>query len=93
MAGLIWLAFWFPLYQVPERQKRLSANELAYIQSDRDESHDEGAGKIPWLRLFRFRQAWSIIVARFMTDPVWWFFLIWLPDYFKKTRNLERCGV
>jgi ACS family hexuronate transporter-like MFS transporter len=89
LAGLIWLAFWFPLYQVPERQKRLSANELAYIQSDRDESHDEGAGKIPWLRLFRFRQAWSIIVGRFMTDPVWWFFLIWLPDYFKKTRNLD----
>ena len=89
LAGLIWLAFWFPLYQVPERQKRLSADELAYIQSDRDESHDEGAGKIPWLRLFRFRQAWSIIVGRFMTDPVWWFFLIWLPDYFKKTRNLD----
>jgi MFS transporter, ACS family, aldohexuronate transporter len=89
LAGLIWLAFWFPLYQVPERQKRLSADELAYIQSDPDESHDEGAGKIPWLRLFRFRQAWSIIVGRFMTDPVWWFFLIWLPDYFKKTRNLD----
>ena len=89
LAGLIWLAFWLPLYQVPERQKRLSADELAYIQSDRDETHDEGAGKIPWLRLFRFRQAWSIIVARFMTDPVWWFFLIWLPDYFKKTRNLD----
>ena len=92
LAGLIWLAFWFPLYQVPERQKRLSADELAYIQSDRDESHDEGAGKIPWLRLFRFRQAWSIIVGRFMTDPVWWFFLIWLPDYFKKTRNLDKIG-
>jgi MFS transporter, ACS family, hexuronate transporter len=89
IAGLIWLAFWFPLYQVPERQKRLSADELAYIQSDRDETHDEGAGKIPWLKLFKFRQAWSIIVGRFMTDPVWWFFLIWLPDYFKKTRNLD----
>src|ERR1700730_11014035 len=88
-AGLIWLAFWFPLYQVPERQKRLSADELAYIQSDRDETHEEGAGKIPWLRLFKFRQSWSIIVGRFMTDPVWWFFLIWLPDYFKKTRNLD----
>ena len=73
---------------MPERQKRLSADELAYIQSDRDESHDESAGKIPWLSLFKYRQAWSIIVGRFMTDPVWWFFLIWLPDYFKKTRNL-----
>ncbi len=48
-----------------------------------------GAGKVPWLSLFKYRQAWSIIVARFMTDPVWWFFLIWLPDYFKKTRNLD----
>jgi ACS family hexuronate transporter-like MFS transporter len=74
---------------VPEREKRLSADELAYIQSDRDESHAEGAGKVPWLSLFKYRQAWSIIVARFMTDPVWWFFLIWLPDYFKKTRNLD----
>ena len=89
LAGFVWLAFWIPLYQVPERQKRLSADELSYIQSDRDESHQEGAGKIPWLSLFKYRQAWSIIVARFMTDPVWWFFLIWLPDYFKKTRNLD----
>jgi ACS family hexuronate transporter-like MFS transporter len=89
LAGFIWLAFWIPLYQVPEQQKRLSADELAYIQSDPDESHAEGAPKVPWLSLFKYRQAWSIIVARFLTDPVWWFFLIWLPDYFKKTRNLD----
>jgi ACS family hexuronate transporter-like MFS transporter len=87
--GFIWLAFWMPLYDVPEREKRLSADELAYIQSDRNESHAEGAGKVPWLSLFKYRQAWSILVARFLTDPVWWFLLIWLPDYFKQTRNLD----
>ena len=89
LAGFLWLAFWIPLYDVPEREKRLSADELAYIQSDRDESHVEGAGKLPWLRLFQYRQTWSILVARFLTDPVWWFLLIWLPDYFKQTRHLD----
>src|SRR5262245_31364924 len=47
------------------------------------------AKKVRWLELFRYRQTWSFIVAKFLTDPVWWFFLIWLPDYFKKTRGLE----
>jgi len=74
---------------VPERQSRLSRDELAFIQSDRDESHTESPGKSRWLSLLKYRQAWSIIIARFMTDPVWWFFLIWLPDYFKKTRHLD----
>src|SRR5262249_8608364 len=45
--------------------------------------------KVPWLSLIFFRETWSFIVAKFMTDPVWWFFLIWLPDFFKKTRGLD----
>jgi ACS family hexuronate transporter-like MFS transporter len=89
LAGFIWLAFWIPFYDEPQRHKRLGADELAYIQSDRDESHAGGAAKIRWLSLLKFRQTWSIVVGRFLTDPVWWFFLIWLPDYFKKTRNLD----
>jgi ACS family hexuronate transporter-like MFS transporter len=89
LAGFIWLAFWIPFYNVPERQKRLSGAELAYIQSDPDESHAEAPGKVPWLRLLKFRKTWSMIVGRFLTDPVWWFFLIWLPDYFMKTRHLD----
>jgi ACS family hexuronate transporter-like MFS transporter len=89
LAGFIWLAFWIPFYNVPERQKRLSGAELVYIQSDPDESHAEAPGKVPWLRLLKFRKTWSMIVGRFLTDPVWWFFLIWLPDYFMKTRHLD----
>jgi ACS family hexuronate transporter-like MFS transporter len=87
VAGLIWLAFWIPLYQVPERSSRVSTNELLYIQSDG--SNVESVQRISARRLLRHRQAWAFIVAKFLTDPVWWFFLIWLPDYFKKTRNLD----
>lgn len=89
IAGFLWLACWLAFYEEPHRNPRLGAAELAYIRGDQDESHAEGAAKIRWLDLLKHRQTWSIIVARFLTDPVWWFFLIWLPDYFKKTRNLE----
>lgn len=88
VAGLLWLLLWWPLYSVPEGAKRLSKEEFAYIRSDADEAGPEGA-KVRWRTLFRYRQAWAFFVAKFLTDPVWWFFLIWLPDYFKKTRGLD----
>ena len=46
-------------------------------------------GKLPWAALLGYRQTWSFILAKFLTDPVWWFFLIWLPDYFNKTKGLD----
>lgn len=87
IAGFLWLLFWFPLYNVPEKIKHLSAAELDHIHSDRDEQGE--TQKIPWGRLLGYRQTWSFLVAKFLTDPVWWFFLIWLPDYFKQTRGLD----
>src|SRR5687768_3774448 len=87
VAGLLWLFLWIPLYNRPENSKRLGTAERELIESDREEQNE--AQKVSWLRLLRYRQTWSFIVAKFMTDPVWWFFLIWLPDYFKKTRNLD----
>lgn len=86
-AGFVWLIFWWAMYEVPERHKRVSESELAYIHSDRDEARQER--KVPWGSLLGYRQCWSFIVAKFLTDPVWWFFLIWLPDFFKKTRGLD----
>jgi len=87
LAGLTWLLFWFPLFDHPEKSRRVSPAELFYIESD---AADQNAGEqIPWRQLLRRRRAWSFIVAKFMTDPVWWFFLIWLPDFFKKTRHLD----
>jgi ACS family hexuronate transporter-like MFS transporter len=84
--GFLWLFLWIPFYDVPERCARVGADELALINSD---PHDGGGEKVLWRSLFKYRQTWSFIVGKFLTDPVWWFFLIWLPDYFKKTRHLD----
>ena len=90
IAGLVWLAFWLPWYDVPERIAKLTAGELAHIRSQDGAATAAGAEtRIPWAAILRHRQAWAFIVAKFLTDPVWWFFLIWLPDYFKKTRGLS----
>ncbi len=86
MAGLIWIAVWWMFFDFPERSKRVSKAELAYIESDSSESTE---AKVSWGQVLRHRQAWSFIVAKFLTDPVWWFFLIWLPDFFNKTRGLD----
>jgi ACS family hexuronate transporter-like MFS transporter len=85
VAGLLWLFAWFPLYNVPEKIATLTAAERDYIHSDLE---PQEAG-VPWGRLLRYRQTWSFLVAKFVTDPVWWFFLIWLPDFFKKTYHLD----
>ena len=87
IAGLLWLFLWIPFYDVPEKCKRVGAAELELIRSDREDEKPQE--KIPWLSLLGYRQTWSFIIAKFLTDPVWWFFLIWLPDFFKKTRGLE----
>lgn len=88
-AGLAWLALWLPLYDLPERVKRVTARELEHIRSDADDRAGSNERPIGWLTILRYRQAWSFILGKFLTDPVWWFFLIWLPDFFKKTRGLD----
>ncbi|MEN9470118.1 MAG: hypothetical protein RL630_1851, partial [Verrucomicrobiota bacterium] len=88
LAGFIWLFFWFPLFDCPERSRHVSAAELAYIESDPADAGDDGH-KISWKEILRHREAWSFIAAKVLTDPVWWFFLIWLPDFFKQTRGLD----
>ena len=89
IAGLIWLTFWLPWYDAPERNRRLSAAERDYIRGGADAPAPTAEAPLPWSVILRHRQAWAFIVAKFLTDPVWWFFLIWLPDYFKKTRGLS----
>jgi ACS family hexuronate transporter-like MFS transporter len=84
-AGLLWLLLWFPFYNVPEQVPSLTNAEREYIESDREPVETP----IPWGSLLRYRQTWSFLVAKFITDPVWWFFLIWLPDFFKKTYHLD----
>jgi len=87
LAGVVWLALWLPFYQVPEKSPRLSPAELAHIEDG--VSGTSTGEKIPWVRLLRYPQTWSFIAGKFITDPTWWFFLIWLPDYFNKSRGLN----
>ena len=87
VAGLAWLVFWIPLFDSPQQSRRVSPAELLYIEAGATDRANEP--KIMLGQILKRRQAWSFIVAKFMTDPVWWFFLIWLPDFFKKTRHLD----
>jgi ACS family hexuronate transporter-like MFS transporter len=88
VAGLLWLLLWIPFYNKPENSKYLSHEEALLIKSDDDEKVSTKPN-VSWLGLLKYRQTWSFVVAKFMTDPVWWFFLIWLPDFFKKSRGLD----
>jgi ACS family hexuronate transporter-like MFS transporter len=89
IAGFLWLFLWMPFYNTPDKIGKLTPAERAHIHSDVDEKGDHDAGKVSWFRLLGYRQTWSFVVGKFLTDPVWWFFLSWLPDYFKKTRGLD----
>jgi len=84
--GLIWLIFWFIFYEVPEKQKRLGEPEMALIKSDQEEEVKES---IPWLKLLRYRQTWAFFVGKFLTDPIWWFYLFWIPAWLADVRGLN----
>jgi ACS family hexuronate transporter-like MFS transporter len=86
--GFIWLIFWWFIYEIPSRKKRLSSAEFDYIHSD-DEPVTNAGTKVPWGKLLGVRQTWAFVFGKFLTDPIWWFFLFWLPDYFSKTFHLN----
>jgi ACS family hexuronate transporter-like MFS transporter len=77
LLSALWLVAWLLTYRTPEQHPGLSAAELAYIRSDADEPPT----RLPWMQILRYRQAWAFIAAKFMTDPIWWFFLFWLPKF------------
>ena len=89
--GFLWLGFWIFFYDKPEEQKRITKEELAYIAQDGEDEVIPGGGeKITWTSLLKFRQTWSFILGKFLTDGVWWFFLFWLPAYLKNQYGLEK---
>jgi len=82
----LWMIFWLWLYKIPTKQKRLSATELEYINSDTkvDAAPNEpllGKERVRWFKLLAYKQTWAFAFGKFMTDGVWWFFLFWLPKY------------
>lgn len=91
--GFIWLIVWFLYYEVPSKQKRLKETEFNYIHSDKDETDADNSPKLSWSKLLTFRQTWAFAIGKFLTDPVWWFYLFWLPDFLKKEYGLSNEGV
>lgn len=90
LVGFIWLIFWFILYEVPKKHKKLSQAEFEYIHSDpEDEKDADGVTKkVSWSKLLTFKQTWAFAAGKFLTDPVWWFYLFWLPDFLEKQYGL-----
>lgn len=81
------LFFWWFMYSKPERNPKLSADELAYIRSDNDKVVPT---KVSWGRLLGYKQTWAFAVGKFMADPIWWFYMSWLPDFFNSNDALDQ---
>ncbi len=86
--GFVWLIFWLIFYQVPSKQKRLSKEELALIESGQEKT-EETTAKVSWFKLFHLPQTWAYITGKALIDPIYWFFLFWLPSYFATTYQLD----
>lgn len=86
--GFIWLILWFIFYEVPKKQKRLSVEEYSYIHSDKDEPAAQETVRISWIKLLSYKQTWAFAIGKFLTDPVWWFYLFWLPDFLESQYHL-----
>lgn len=87
--GFIWLIAWRYFYEVPAKHKKVTPEELAYINSDKEELEPEKATNVSWIKLFSLKQTWAFIIGKFFTDPIWYFFLFWLPSYFSSTFHLD----
>jgi len=90
-AGLLWLVAWIAVYREPEHHPRVSKDELAHIRSD----PGEGEQGVSWTQLLRLRPIWALLIARFLTDPVWWFYLYWVPKFLhtKYGLTLDQIGL
>jgi ACS family hexuronate transporter-like MFS transporter len=84
--SVLWILWWFLYYRRPTDHPTLTARELRHIYQDAAE--DLGPS-VPWRRLLRCRQTWAYSAAKFLTDPIWWFYLFWLPSYFSAKFNLN----
>ena len=86
---LLWLALWLIVYRDPAGHPRVSPQEVAYIQSD----PADPPARIPWARLWGHRQMWAFFIGKAMTDPVWLFYLFWLPKFLDENWNVQLSGL
>jgi ACS family hexuronate transporter-like MFS transporter len=85
LVGIAWLGLWFLFYDRPDTHPRLGPAERAYIQSD----PPDRAVRVAWSTLLPHRQTWAVAMAKFMTDPIWWVYLFWMPDFFNRKFGLS----
>jgi ACS family hexuronate transporter-like MFS transporter len=83
--GFVWLALWLLLYEKPEDHPKCSKAELEYIQGGAPPREK----KIKWARLFPYRQTWAFACGKFLTDPIWWFYLFWVPDFLEREHGVH----
>lgn len=86
--GLLWIVLWWRFYRIPEKTKKLSAEELQYIKSDQDGKTEEQS-KVPLSEILKYRVTWSFAIGKIMTDPIWYFFMFWLPAYFADVFKMD----
>jgi MFS transporter, ACS family, hexuronate transporter len=90
--GFIWLAAWWTLYRSPSEQRRLSPAERAWIEQDGVDATAHTSG-VRWTELLRYRQTWVFVIGKFLTDPIWWFYLYWLPKYLASVHDVSLTGL
>lgn len=86
LVGFVWLAFWLRWYWIPSRHPRVTQEERSLLESSETA---RGRARIRWIALFGFRQTWALFAARLLADPVWWFYLFWLPKYLSDERGFS----
>ncbi len=95
--GFIWLLLWYLFYQIPAKHKLVSKAELDYINADlQTATSDEKlieTKKITWGKLLTFKQTWAFVIGKFLTDPIWWFYLFWLPDFLESQYGLKGTAI
>ena len=84
--GFACVILWLLFYRLPQKHPWLTAAELEQIQ---EEQGPESESRISWLKILGLRQSWGFTLAKFMTDPIWWFYLFWLPKYLTQARGLS----
>jgi ACS family hexuronate transporter-like MFS transporter len=89
LLGFLWLAAWWLLFETPERHPWLSPREAEHIRSGQPEDAADDGEALGWRELLRHRQVWAIVAGRFFTDPIWWLYIAWLPQYLFDARGFD----
>lgn len=89
LTGFVWMAFWYFMYQVPANHAKANQAEKAYIRDGQADESQIPTVSISWFSLLKLRATWTFFVGKFLTDPIWWFMLFWLPSYFNSRFSLD----